>query len=421
MPRASGAAPASLQREGGGPVRSAVRSPLPRFVLLYGAMFSAFGMSAPFLPSLFKQDGLSPTAIGAVLAAGTAIRLLTGPLGGRLSDRSGRPPIVLAALSAAASVVALGYAPFHAFLPLLLVSVAHAALLAPMTPIADALALGSSEREGGFSYGTVRGAGSAAFVLGTLLAGQAVARLGLGAFVFGTAALLFVAGCAAPFLPNRVSGREAAGAADRDGAGSGRRGSIAALLRVPGFARLMLVAALVLGSHALHDGFSVIRWRSAGLSATETSVVWSLSVASEVAVFTLFGRRILDRIGPARSLMVSAAAGTVRWTVSALTAAFPVIAVSECLHGLSFALLHLAVMRLIAATVPAELAATAQSVYATAAVGAVTALVTLASGPAYGYLGPDSFLVMAAMCAAALPVATGLRAADVPESRPGAA
>ncbi len=378
-----------------------MRSTLLRLVALYGALFAAFGVASPFLPGLLKQDGLHPGAIGAVLAAGTAIRLLTGPLGSRLADRSGRAPSVLAVLIGVASVIALGYVPARTLWLLMLVSVSHAAVLAPLTPIADALALGSSQMSGReFPYGWVRGAGSSAFIAGTLLSGQAVGRFGLEAFVWMNAALLAIAASFAPSLPNRVAGRRDAPA---------EKGSVAALLRTPSFVRLMVVASLILGSHALHDSFSVIRWRSAGMSPVEVSVVWSLSVAAEVAVFLVFGRRILDRIGPSRALMVSAVAGALRWSVSARTAYFPLIACIEPLHGLSFALMHLACMRVIAGVVPARLAATGQAFYSTVAVGAVTAAVTLASGPAYGRFGAGAFWGMAAMCLAALPVAARLR------------
>ena len=374
-------------------------SPLLRFVALYGALFGAFGVASPFLPELFKQDGLGSGAIGAVLAAGTAIRLLTGPLGGRLADRSGRAPLVLGVLTAAAAFVALGYVSARGLWALMLVSVAHASVLAPLTPICDALTLGFAGGEAG-PYGWVRGAGSAAFIAGTLLSGQVVSHEGLGAFVWLNAGLLAVAACLALRLPNRVAGRRET---------SGQRGAVGVLIRTPSFARLMVVAALILGSHALHDGFSVIRWRSAGMSAAEVSVVWSLSVASEVAVFVVLGRPMLNRLGPARSLMLSAAAGVVRWSVSARTAWFPVIACTEPLHGLSFALMHLACMQVIGAVVPARLASTAQAFYATVAAGAIYAAVTLASGRLYGGFGPGAFWVMAAMCAAALPVAAGLR------------
>jgi PPP family 3-phenylpropionic acid transporter len=80
----------------------------------------------------------------------------------------------------------------------------------------------------------------------------------------------------------------------------------------------------------------------------------------------------------------------------------------EPLHGLTFALQHLACMRLIAEVVPAPLAVTAQAIYGTVAVGVATALLTLGSGSLYAHLGAGGFWVMAGLCAAALPVAWGL-------------
>jgi MFS transporter, PPP family, 3-phenylpropionic acid transporter len=40
------------------------------------------------------------------------------------------------------------------------------------------------------------------------------------------------------------------------------------LLHQRAFVRVTLVAALVLGSHAMYDSFAVIRWMEAGLRAT---------------------------------------------------------------------------------------------------------------------------------------------------------
>jgi PPP family 3-phenylpropionic acid transporter len=391
-----------------------VSSPLPRFLLLYAALFAAFGVASPFLPGLLQQDGLQPEAIGLVLAAGTAIRLLAGPAGGRLADRTGRPAAILTCFMAAAAVIATAYAPAHGLLLLLLVSVAHASVLAPLTPLADALALGSAETPPRFDYGWVRGAGSAAFIAGTLASGQAVGRAGLGVIVWLNAGLLAVAACCAPFVPNKVAGTS------RDDTPPG---SIRTLLAIPMFRRLMLVAALVGGSHALHDAFAVIRWRSAGLSAAQASVLWALAVSAEVVVFLFLGRWILERVGPRYAMLLSAGAGVVRWTTVALTARFPIMALVEPLHGLTFALLHLTCMRVIGEVVPTALAATAQGFYGTVAMGAMAALVTLGSGVLYGTFGPLAFLAMAAMCAVAIPVALSLtpprperrRSADHPD------
>jgi PPP family 3-phenylpropionic acid transporter len=380
-----------------------VTTPLPSFLFLYGALFAAFGVASPFLPGLLKQDGLSPSAIGVVLAAGTAIRLISGPLGGRLADRTGRAPLILTGFTAASALVAFGYIPARGFLALTVISVAHAFTLAPLTPLADALALGSA-REGRFQYGWVRGAGSAAFIAGTLLSGLAVSRYGLGAFVWMNATLLALAATLGWRLPNRMAGIEAISSKER-----ADRGSIAGLLRNPVFVRLMVVASLILGSHALHDSFEVIRWRAAGMSPAKAGILWSISVGAELLVFLLLGRPLLDRLGPARALMLAAIAGVIRWSAAARTALFPILIFVEPLHGLSYALMHLACMEVIGTVVAAPLAATAQAFYTTVATGAVAAAVTLMSGPLYGRFGAGAFWAMAAMCVIALPIASTLQ------------
>jgi MFS transporter, PPP family, 3-phenylpropionic acid transporter len=366
-------------------------------------MFASFGITAPFLPALLQQDGLSASGIGIVLAGGTGIRLLAGPLGGRIADRTGKPVAILVAYAASAAVIVLGYLPAYGLPLLMFVSVAHASALAPLTPIADALALGSARDKSGFEYGWVRGTGSAAFIVGTLVAGQSVTRFGLDSIIWSMAALLAVVSGLALRVPNRVAGTQARLSQ------AARGGAIRTLLKISSFRRLMIVAALVGGSHALHDGFEVIRWRAAGLSPSQSSVLWSISVAAEVGMFLYVGQRLLERVGPGRAMMLSAIAGIIRWGTAAQTAWFPAMALVEPLHGLTFALLHLACMDMIERVVPAELAATAQTFYATVAMGAMSAVVTLASGPLYDAYGAKSFWSMAVMCALALPIARNIR------------
>ena len=174
----------------------------------------------------------------------------------------------------------------------------------------------------------------------------------------------------------------------------------------------MLVAALIQGSHAFHDAFVVIRWRSAGIGDGTIGVLWSEFVAGEVVVFLFLGRWLLDRLNPAGASMLAAVAGVVRWAVLAKSTSVVASALVEPLHGLTFALQHLACMRLIGVVVPPQLAATAQAFYGTVAVGAATALLTLGSGPLYAQFGAGGFWAMAGLCAVALPLAWGLRRID---------
>jgi PPP family 3-phenylpropionic acid transporter len=216
------------------------------------------------------------------------------------------------------------------------------------------------------------------------------------------AALLAAAACAAVLVPEQ--GRHAAAAVDKK---SDRAGAFN-LLRVPVFRRLMLVSALVLGSHAMHDTFAVIRWRNAGVSPAIASLLWSESAAAEVVVFFFVGPVLVNCLSPAGAMALAAGAGVLPWVVISVTTDVTALALVQPLHGLTFAALHLACMRLIAAIVPQYLAATAQAMYALAA-GATTALLTLTSGALYAHLGAQGFLVMALLSAAAVPLTWRLR------------
>ena len=383
-------------------------SPLHRFVTLYALMYAAFGVSSPFMPAFFEGRGLAPEQLGMLFAAGTAIRLISGPLGGRLADLTQGLRAVLATCEIVAALVAVGLLSAPIFTPLLLTSLLHAAALAPTTTLADALALGAAkprDARQGFEYGWVRGTGSAIFVVGTLMSGQVVDSWGLASIIVLQAALLVAAAGAATLVPMPERREPVVTAPHAAPVG------VVALLRMPLFRRVMLVSGLVLGSHAMHDTFAVIRWNAAGITATMASVLWSESVAAEVIVFFLVGPMLLTRLRPAGVRVSAAAAGVVRWVAMASSTSVITLALAQPLHGLTFAALHLACMRLIPAIVPQHLAATAQAMYALGA-GATTALLTLASGWLYATLGPQGFLLMALLCAAALQLPWRLRAVD---------
>ena len=302
------------------------RPALSRFLILYAALYAGFGVQSPYLPSFLESRDLRPEAIALVLAAGSAVRLVAGPAAGRLADRLEAPKIILSLCSAVAALIALGYLPARGLWLLFAVGVFHSAALAPLAPLSDTLALGAAAAarsddavRRGFEYGWVRGAGSAAFILGSMLSGQAIGQFGIATVVLLNAALLATAAFAAllvpPLLPMQTVARATAGV----------RG-VGALLRLPLYRRLVLVAALIMGSHAMHDSFAVIRWAAAGIGPGTAGLLWSLSVATEVMVFLFAGRPLLDRLGPAGAAMLAAAAGIVRWAVMAETAWLPALA-----------------------------------------------------------------------------------------------
>ena len=151
----------------------------------------------------------------------------------------------------ATAAAAIGYLPAWGFWPLLIVSLFHAFALAPTTNLADALALVASRTGQGFEYGWVRGAGSAAFILGSLLAGLAISLYGLPVIIGLQAALMLAVPFATRLVPPVVE--------PIDGTAQViSRARMVDLLRLPVFRRcVVLIAALILGSHAMHDTFAM--------------------------------------------------------------------------------------------------------------------------------------------------------------------
>jgi PPP family 3-phenylpropionic acid transporter len=67
--------------------RDHVLPPVASFIVLYALLYGAFGAASPFLPAFMEERGIAPELIGILFGAGTAIRLLSAPVAGRIADR----------------------------------------------------------------------------------------------------------------------------------------------------------------------------------------------------------------------------------------------------------------------------------------------------------------------------------------------
>jgi MFS family permease len=82
--------------------------------------FAGFGIVLPLLPFWAERRGASPVGVGLVLTIYALAQFLFTPVLGRLSDRYGRRPIILASLLIEALSLALSA--LAASLPILLVA-----------------------------------------------------------------------------------------------------------------------------------------------------------------------------------------------------------------------------------------------------------------------------------------------------------
>ncbi len=369
----------------------------PRVGLFLSAFFAAAAVTTAYLPLWFADRGLSAAEIGQVLGLGSLLRVLAVPGWGWLADAVGRRRAVLfAAAGLAAGGAALLPAAGgldHAFWPVLLITAVQGVSASALTPLSDALSLALAGVRR-LDYGRTRAWGSAAYMLATAGTGGIVGRLGSGVVPWLLALGYGVAAGLAALLP------EVAG-------GARRPGHILAPLRLPAFRLALLATALIQGAHATYYAFAPLYWRSVGIPDSTIGLLIAEGIIAEVALF-IWGRALVDRLGPARLTALAAGASALRWTVTAFVTDVPVLAVVQVLHAGTFAFQHLSSM-LVLRTLPAARAGTAQALLSALGFSAPTAALVWVSGQVYGTLGGLTFLVMA--------VVGGLGAVTVPGLR----
>jgi PPP family 3-phenylpropionic acid transporter len=315
------------------------------------------------------------------------MRLVSGPLGGRVADALGQPRAVMAGGAAIAALAACLYGLAQGFGGFVAASLLLSFGYAAVVPLGDAMALRAA-REEGWDYGRVRALGSVAFIVTASAGGWLAERAGVGSAAWLLAGAMAASAVAALLLPARP--------------GAARRGGDAfrAVLALPAFRRNLLVAALIQGSHAAYYAFGSIHWAESGVPATAIGLLWAWSVVAEVALFA-WGRGLADRLGPRGLALLAAAAGLLRWGITAQTVALPALVAAQALHALTFGAMHLASMRVMQQAIPHAVAGTAQTLLA-AGIGAVMMAATLAAGQGYAAFGPAVFWGMGGMCAVAL-------------------
>jgi PPP family 3-phenylpropionic acid transporter len=380
-------------------------TPAAAHALLYATQFFAFGVILPFLPAVFAVRGMDAAQVAALLAVGSAVRLLAGPLGGRLADALAAPRAVMALGGLAAGLAACGFVFASGFVLVLALNTLMSIGFAPIVPLSDSCAIASSRRFG-FDYGRVRAAGSIAFIVASLAAGQASAGFGINATIALMAGGLFATAVAAMLIPPSNRPR-----------GGGPRGLAAFLapLRIAPFRRLVLVSALIHGSHAFYYAFSTLHWRSVGLGDDLIGALWAAGVIAEIALF-LWGRDLIAWLGPVRLSLIAAGGGLVRWMALAFVTDPWLLFGLQILHATTFAAQHLAAMQVLARVVPPAQAGTAQAVHAAFGAGLPIGALTLASGPLFAAFGGGGYVAMAALCALAVPASVALGRALRPAS-----
>jgi MFS transporter, PPP family, 3-phenylpropionic acid transporter len=354
-----------------------------RVAALYAAIFAMIGVQLPFLPIWLKAKGLDAQMIGVVLAIPMVVRVFAIPLASRLADRRDalRAAIVIAAC---ASVIGYGLVGLAEGVRAILVAYALASIVfTPMMPLSDTYALrGLGERR--LAYGPVRLWGSAAFILGTYVAGFASDIMPARELIWlVTAATALIAIAALVLSPATTT------TAQPSEPGTARP----SLLRDPAFIAVLASASMIQASHAVFYSFASLEWRAAQLDGSTIAGLWAIGVIAEIVLFALSGR-LPPMIQPTMLLMIGAAGAAFRWAAMALDPPAIVLPFLQTLHALSFGASYLGALWFVAKRAAPGQAATAQGHLAVAS-GVVMAVAMGLSGLLYAAFGAGAYAAMA--------------------------
>ncbi|WP_261816184.1 3-phenylpropionate MFS transporter [Vibrio gallicus] len=349
--------------------------------------FFAYGVYLPFWALWLKDQGISAGDIGILLGLAFATRCVANLV---ITPRIHKVEHLIPTLRIL-SVASAFFIAFHLvtggnFWLLVVATILFNLCCGPAIPLSDALTNYYS-RLRMLDYGRTRLWGSIAFILGSTVVGFLVAQFGIQMIVFtalfGVLLSIALSLRSPTTLPVTAEQNKAV------------RPRLSLLMRDRAVIKFLILVALIQCSHAAYYGFSSIYWKDAGYSADVIGYLWSLGVAAEVCIFALSNR--LFGGWTLRSLFLVASVGVViRWGLTASTTLLPALVFIQMLHGVTFALAHIAAIRYIQNSEPNRMVAL-QALYNAIPLGIVMAAMTTLSGWGYEYWGVNIFWGMALM------------------------
>lgn len=264
-----------------------------------------FGIVIPVLPFYAEELGASPLAVTVLIASYSAMQLVATPVWGRVSDRRGRRPLLIAGLFASSvSYLIFGMAET---LTLLLVSRMAAGAAGGTISVAHAYVADTTTAEDrAHGMGLIGAAAGIGVMLGPAIGGF-FSRFGLGAPGYVAAGLCLLNAIAAVFLLPESRTAEAA-ARSAEGEAATLRGWVATMTRKPLSLMLIIYFLAISSFSAMTALLALFLDRRFGLNAQDMGYVFALAGGATVVVRGVLLGKLVRRFGEKSVVRLGAAA-----------------------------------------------------------------------------------------------------------------
>jgi PPP family 3-phenylpropionic acid transporter len=363
-----------------------------RLSLFNAVLFLGSGILLPFLPLWLQDRGLADTQVTLVVGLMMAVRVVGIPVGTFIADLTRRRRMVIVVCAFGSTLSYLLMAAMTGFWPILICGMLAAALMAPVVPLSEVLAIEGSAHYG-IDYGRIRLWASLSFLAGSLGAGLLLEVIDVGFVILLVAAAQGIGALATLLLPRD----EALPAAPHQPV------HVAAVMAAVGslsFVLFLFAAGLGQASHGFLYAVGSLYFVDLGYSKSVIGLLWAVGVLAEVLMFA-FSNRFHQALGSVRLIMLGTALAALRWAVTGLAPPLAALFIIQTLHAASFGLTHLGTMHFIRERVPGHIRNTVQGLYSVLSGGVLLSGAMWISGPLYVSLGGAAWFVMAAAAALA--------------------
>lgn len=325
----------------------------------YFGFFALLGLMVPYLSVFLKAQQLDSAAIGWILAATMATRVVAPFAWGALADAL-QAPLSVARCGAILALLsfALLYTA-HSIIWIITLLLVFSFFWTAILPQIEVLTL-RELAEDKARYTRIRVWGSIGFIVISVGAGWLIDHYGIPRFIDVGSLLL----CLLSMSLWLVS-RPATGAVAEQHAASA-----AGHWLTPSLVILLVVNFLLQFSHGPYYSFFVLYMGQLGFSKTIAGVLVGIGVTAEVVVFMVIGYW-LKRYSARLILQWALVMASVRWLLMTFVPGWlPALIVAQLLHAFSFGVAHAASIKWLSQRVDPRNQSKVQSLYASAGFGA---------------------------------------------------
>lgn len=346
---------------------------------------ATIGVFLPFFTVFLTQvRGFSGSQSATIILTIPLLNMVMNPVYGILADVwFTRRAVYRTALVGAALVFPWFYVA-ESFWAMALLVALYALFRLPGVSILNAAVL---DRSAGLphAYGRVRAVGSLGFIVFAVWMGWWTEHFGIARLPDG-----LVAGIVLHILVGWNAPVDLAARTSRPAPGAWR-----VLLTDPRWALFLLGVGLSRVAETGYNVFYSVHLVDLGFTPGFAGSMWSLGVASEVAML-LLAHRAVARFSLDAILALTYAVAALRWLATALVSDAGLFAALQLTHGITFSLFYVAAVEWAHRNAPQGLKTTAQALSSAVMFGVAGVVGTLAAGPIYDRGGGTAVFYSAA-------------------------